>query len=123
MASSKNPQVYETVYIVRAGLSEAATKKIQSRLEKMIGAQQGTITLQKDLGQKTLAYEIKKQHRGHYHQLNYTGNETVVSEVEGNLRIMEEVLRFLTVMEVPQNPETPKKEEPLREETAAAVSS
>src|SRR4029077_10921010 len=53
----------------------------------------------RDWGVRDLAYPISKQRQGHYHLLEYQGEPSVVKELERNLRIVEGVLRFVSVQQ------------------------
>jgi small subunit ribosomal protein S6 len=50
------------------------------------------------MGKRTLAYPISKQTKGLYTCLDYAANGPAVSEIERNLRLDENVLRYLTVV-------------------------
>lgn len=88
---------YETTLITRSELSDEGLKTLQERLNQVVGSFQGEIVLTEDWGKRKLAYPIKKESRGHYTYIVYTGTGDVVHEIERNLRIHEHVLRFLTV--------------------------
>ena len=57
---------YEMMFIVKATLEEEATKAVAESLESIITSMKGEISESKDLGQKKLAYPIKKEITGHY---------------------------------------------------------
>jgi small subunit ribosomal protein S6 len=88
---------YETVYILKPDLPDDASKKIQEKIVGALSRRGGKLLAQVDLGKKPLAYILAHQNRGHYIQLNYEGGGDTVDDVEKNLRLTEEVLRFLTV--------------------------
>jgi small subunit ribosomal protein S6 len=88
---------YETTFICRSELSDEGLKTLQERLNGVVASFGGEIILTEDWGKRKLAYTISKETRGHYSYLVYTGQGTVVHEVERNLRLHEHVLRFLTV--------------------------
>lgn len=88
---------YETVYIIRADLTEEMEKKIQDKVTEVVGRFGGKIGSSKDLGKKPLAYRIAKHTKGHYIQLNYDGTGQTVEELERHLRLTEDIIRFLTV--------------------------
>lgn len=91
------PAGYETTIITRSELSDEALKTIQNRLIEVIGTFKGEVVINEDWGKRRLAYPIKKESRGHYTYLVYTGVGDVVHEIERNLRMQEHVLRFLSV--------------------------
>ena len=49
------------------------------------------------MGMRKLAYPVEKNDRGYYTVLFYKGEGTVINELERNLKISEEVIKFLTV--------------------------
>lgn len=88
---------YETVYVLRQDLEATKGKKIHQKLSDVIGRHGGKLLDQKDLGPKNLAYVIQRQTKGHFFQINFEGEGKMIPELEKNLRLSEEVLRFLTV--------------------------
>lgn len=88
---------YETTFITRSELSDEGLKALQERLSQVVSSFQGEVVLSEDWGKRKLAYPIKKESRGHYTYLVYTGKDNVVHELERNLRLHDHVLRFLTV--------------------------
>lgn len=89
---------YETLVVLRTDLGEDSAKLL-TRFESVITGQGGTIDENRDWGVRDLAYPIGKQKQGHYHLLEYQADPTVVKELERNLRIVEGVMRFVTVQQ------------------------
>lgn len=52
---------------------------------------------EKDLGEKILAYEIKKQTKGHYYYFTLEMNPAVLDSVEKEIRLNADVLKFLFI--------------------------
>lgn len=88
---------YETTYILRADTSEDNQKSFLEKLKGIIAAHGGQVIAVEDWGKRRLAYAIEKETRGYYTYLLYTGNNTLVAELERNMRINEQVMRFLSV--------------------------
>lgn len=88
---------YETTYIMRADISDDANKSFLEKLKGIIAAHGGQVIAVEDWGKRRLAYAIEKETRGYYTYILYTGNNTLVAELERNLRINEQAMRFLTV--------------------------
>ena len=88
---------FETTFITRSELSDDVLKQLQERLASVVKEYDGEVVLAEDLGRRKLAYPIKKETRGHYSYLVYSGKGAVVAEMERHLRLHEHVLRFLTV--------------------------
>jgi small subunit ribosomal protein S6 len=88
---------YETTYITRAEMTDDALKALQERLAGVITSFKGETVLTEDWGRRKLSYPIQKETRGLYTYLVYSGTGDVVQEMERNLRMNDQVLRFLTV--------------------------
>jgi small subunit ribosomal protein S6 len=89
---------YETLMVLRTDLGEEAAK-LMARFEGVITGQGGSIDENRDWGVRDLAYPIGKQRQGHYHLLEYQADPQTVKELERNLRIVEGVLRFVSVQQ------------------------
>ena len=50
-----------------------------------------------DKKKKKLAYEVKKNKEGYYVVINFDANPNLISELERNYRIMDEVIKFITI--------------------------
>lgn len=90
---------YEIMFIVKADVSEEAEKNTVKAFEKVLTDMGAKIINSKDLGQKKLAYEIKKQVRGYYHLLNVECDSKAVKEFDRKALIDEKILRHLIIKE------------------------
>ena len=90
---------YEIMFIVRADLSEDEEKATVKSFEKVLTDMGAKIINSKDLGQKKLAYEIKKQVRGYYHLLNVECDSKAVKEFDRKALIDEKIIRHLIIKE------------------------
>ncbi len=88
---------YEATYISRADISDDNAKTFLEKVKGIITAHGGETLLVEDWGRRRLSYPINKETRGLYTHLVFTGNNSLVAELERNLRIAEPVMRFLTV--------------------------
>jgi small subunit ribosomal protein S6 len=88
---------YETTFITKNEMPNAALKTLKEKLIGIVGQFGGEIVINEDWGKKKLAYPIHRETRGQYGYLVYTGKGGVVSEMERNLRLNESTIRFLTV--------------------------
>lgn len=89
---------YETLVVLsnQLGAEQAA---LVERCSEIIKAQGGAVDASHDWGSRKLAYPIAKQNDGHYYLIEYQGPPEAVSELERNLRIMDGVLRFMSVQQ------------------------
>ena len=90
---------YEIMFIVKVDVSEEDEKNTVKTFEKVLTDMGAKITNSKDLGQKKLAYEIKKQVRGYYHLLNVECDSKAVKEFDRKALIDEKILRHLIIKE------------------------
>ncbi len=58
---------------------------------------EGDVVRSEYCGFRTLAYPIKKNHKGHYYIMQIKTSASVVSELDRTMRINEDIIRFLIV--------------------------
>ena len=90
-------RTYETVFILDPDLSEDDSETSIKRVQTVIEGQKGKVVLMDRWGKRKLAYRVKKKLKGNYVRVVYYGEPKSVAILERNLRIMEEVLKFLTI--------------------------
>ena len=86
---------YELMYIVRPTLDEQALVTVNERVYKFITAAGGEILKREDWGKRRLAFPIAKFTEGFYSVLQIKLAPTAVRNLERNLQLTEEVLRYL----------------------------
>ena len=95
--------IYETMYILRPDLGEELTEQAIAKYQKILQDNGAENLETQHRGKRRLAYEIKRCREGVYIQMNYTGPRTMIAIVERAMRLSEEVIRYLTVIqEVPK---------------------
>lgn len=91
---------YESVIIVKPNLSKGKFDEISANIKNKIKSYAINIQME-DLGEKTLAYEIKKNKKGHYlifqYELDDTNKEKALQDIEYFYRITDEVIKYITV--------------------------
>ena len=88
---------YEIMYIVRGDIDENLVKETAKSFEKVLKDKKAKIESSKELGQKKLAYEIKKVKNGYYFLLNIEASDEAVAEFDRKALINENVLRHLII--------------------------
>jgi small subunit ribosomal protein S6 len=88
---------YELAVVISAKLEEEERIATLEKVKEYITRFGGTITNVDDWGKKRLAYEIQKMKEAFYFFIQFESNSDCPNEVEQNLRIMENVIRFLCV--------------------------
>ena len=88
---------YESVFIARQDISSAQVEQLTETYATIIRDNGGEVAKTEQWGLKTLTYKIKKNRKGHYVLLNLNAPAKAIFELERQLKINEDVLRFLTV--------------------------
>ncbi len=89
--------LYENVFVVRQDVSAQQVEELTARFTDMITEAGGRVAKTEYWGLITLAYKIKKNRKGHYVLLNVDAPSAALQEVERNMGLSEDVIRFLTV--------------------------
>ncbi len=93
----KTTREYETVVILRPDVLDEERSKVLDRVNATIARLSGHVLRYEDWGKRRLAYRIRKNSHGLYHYYQYLGFSDLVGELERNLRILEPVIKFMTV--------------------------
>ena len=88
---------YENVFIARQDVSATQVDALADAFTAIIAANGGSVKKKEYWGLRTLTYRIRKNRKGHYVLLNLEAPSAAVLEMERNMRINEDVLRYLTV--------------------------
>jgi small subunit ribosomal protein S6 len=88
---------YENVFIARQDISANQVETLGETFANIISANGGQVTKREFWGLKNLSYRVKKNRKGHYVLFNIDAPAAAVHEMERNMRINEDVLRYLTV--------------------------
>ena len=88
---------YETVFIVRPDVSAQHVDGMAGNFAAIIGDGGGSVSKTENWGLRSLAYRIKKNRKGHYVLMNIDAPAAAIGEMERNMRIDEDILRYLTI--------------------------
>ena len=94
---------YETIYILRPNVDDADVEKTVERFNSVLEAGGGHKLRFDEWGSRRLAYEIRDRTMGEYHDrgifhyCRFLAPPSAIGELERNLRIIEPVLKFMTV--------------------------
>jgi small subunit ribosomal protein S6 len=89
--------LYEHMLIARQDISAQQVDALATHLKTIVETQGGKVEKQEYWGLRSLSYRIKKNRKGHYVLLNLNAPSVAIVELERQLKINEDVLRFLTV--------------------------
>ncbi|HEY2384770.1 MAG TPA: 30S ribosomal protein S6 [Terriglobia bacterium] len=88
---------YEIMFIVNPNATEEEIDKVNGQLEGIVTSGGGKIEKIEKMGKRRLAYEIDKNREGHYVLFVIGANGEIVKECERRLRVIDAVIKYLTV--------------------------
>lgn len=89
--------LYEHIYLARQDVSPQQVEELTNALTEVLVQGGGKVTKNEYWGLKSLSYRIKKNRKAHYSLLNIDAPAPAVAEMERQMRINEDILRFMTV--------------------------
>ena len=88
---------YESVFIARQDISASQTEGLTETFSQIITEQGGNIVSVENWGLRSIAYRINNNRKGHYVLLNIDAPAPALHEMERQMRINEDVLRYMTI--------------------------
>lgn len=86
---------YEIMFIVKPTLDEAAIKNAFEEMKKVLTDNNATINEEKEMGQRDLAYEMKKHKTGYYFLLVTEAPVEAINEFNRISNINDSIIRAL----------------------------
>lgn len=87
---------YEIMFILKSNEEEAIKNQV-SEFKAIITDMKGEIVEEKEMGNRKLAYPIKKELNGYYYVMTVNANNEAVAEFDRKARISENVIRHLVI--------------------------
>jgi small subunit ribosomal protein S6 len=88
---------YETIYVLRPTVSNEGVAEVNTRVRGIIEGLGGKVINVDNWGKRRLAYEVAGERKGIYLYWQYLGSAGVVAEFERNMRMLDTVVRYMTV--------------------------
>ena len=88
---------YELVVVLSEKLEDDERSAAMERVNGYITRFGGNVTGVDEWGKKRLAYEIQKMNEAFYYIVTFEAPLDAPAQIEENIRIMEQVIRFLIV--------------------------
>lgn len=88
---------YESVFIARQDISASQTEGLTENFSQIISDNGGKVVSTESWGLRSIAYRIKKNRKGHYVLMNIDAPAPALHEMERQMRIHEDVLRYMTI--------------------------
>ncbi|NDA47692.1 MAG: 30S ribosomal protein S6 [Alphaproteobacteria bacterium] len=89
--------LYEHVYMARQDVTAQQVEALTEQFKSIITAGGGKVSKVEYWGVKSLAFRIKKNRKAHFTLLNIDAPSAAVNEMERQMGISEDILRFMTV--------------------------
>ena len=89
--------LYESTFIIRHDMSTQQVEQLAEAFSEIVKNNGGAVTKTEHWGLRTLAYRINKNRKGHYVFFNVDAPSATMQELERNMRLSEDVVRYLTV--------------------------
>ena len=88
---------YELALVVNAKIEDEARTATVEKAKDYIARFGGNVTDVEDWGKQKTAYEIQKMDEAFYYFIQFDAEADAPAQIEENVRIMDNVLRFLCV--------------------------
>ena len=111
---------YENVFLARQDVSAQQVTNLTETFSNIIAENGGQVPKTEYWGLRNLAYRIKKNRKAHYVLLNIAATPAALQEMERNMRINEDVIRYMTIRveELEEEPSIMMRAKAAREDRA-----
>ena len=89
--------LYEHVFLVRQDAAPAQVEALTEQYQALIADGGGKVTKTEYWGLKSLTYRVRKNRKAHYTLFNIDSPSAAVSEMERQMSLSEDVIRYMTV--------------------------
>jgi small subunit ribosomal protein S6 len=89
--------LYEHVFLARQDLSQPQVDAMVENYKGIITANGGSVGRVENWGLKSLTYRVRKNRKAYYTLMDITAPAAAVKEMERQMGLSEDVLRFLTI--------------------------
>jgi small subunit ribosomal protein S6 len=89
--------LYEHVFLARQDVSAQQVEALTEQYKSVIEQNGGTIAKVEYWGVRPLSFRIKKNRKAHYSLMNIDAPHAAVAEMERQMGISDDILRFMTI--------------------------
>ncbi|MXN64451.1 30S ribosomal protein S6 [Stappia sp. GBMRC 2046] len=89
--------LYEHVFLARQDVSPQQVEALTEQYKSLIEENGGSVGKVETWGLRTLTYRIKKNRKAHYTLMNLTAEPAAIAEMERQMGLNEDILRFMTI--------------------------
>lgn len=88
---------YESVFLARPDITTDQAEGLADTFTKLIEDQGGKVANRENWGLRGLSFRIKKNRKAHYIMLNIDAPGPAIHEMERQMRLNEDVIRYMTI--------------------------
>ena len=89
--------LYENIFLARQDISSQQMEALMTQFKDVVESKGGKVAKTEYWGIKSLAYRIAKNKKAHYALIQVEAPHAAVAEMERQMRLNEDVMRFMTV--------------------------
>ncbi len=89
--------LYEHTFLARQDISAQQAEALADQFKGVLEENGGSVGKVENWGLKTAAYRIQKNRKCHYIHMNVDAPAPAIAEMERQMRIHEDILRYMTI--------------------------
>lgn len=89
--------LYEHVFLARQDVTSQQAEALAAQYKEVVEAHGGSVPKTESWGLKSIAFRIRKNRKAHYTLMNIDAPHAAIAEMERQMSINEDILRFMTV--------------------------
>lgn len=89
--------LYEHTFLARQDISAQQAEALAEQFKGVLEENGGSVSKVENWGLKTAAYRIQKNRKVHYIHMNVDAPAAAIAEMERQMRINEDILRYMTI--------------------------
>ncbi len=89
--------LYEHIFLARQDISTQQVDALVEKFKEILVENGGSVGKVENWGLRTATYRIKKNRKAHYIMMNVDAPSAAVTEMERQMRINDDVLRYMTI--------------------------
>ncbi len=89
--------LYEHTFLARQDISTQQVDALVEKFKEILVENGGSVGKVENWGLRTATYRIKKNRKAHYIMMNVDAPSAAVTEMERQMRINDDVLRYMTI--------------------------
>ncbi len=88
---------YELMYIIDSSLEPVEISQVKKDVDNFLTSEGSDIYSKSDWGRTRLAYEIEKQHYGHFMVLRFSAKPSLIKQLKEKFGLMDAILSHLCI--------------------------